>query len=101
MKRILQIAVIAALTVFFLWLFLRNDNLREVGADAEELQDGLVVRGHDRPLKGKVRSHGDHRIAMAFGILASLPGNEIRIDDREVVAVSFPEFWDQLALCRA
>ncbi len=31
MKRILQIAVIAALTVFFLWLFLRNANLREVG----------------------------------------------------------------------
>ncbi|HEX6098200.1 MAG TPA: lysylphosphatidylglycerol synthase transmembrane domain-containing protein [Thermoanaerobaculia bacterium] len=32
MKRILQIAVIAALTVFFLWLFLRNANLREVAA---------------------------------------------------------------------
>lgn len=32
MKRILQIAVIAALTVFFLWLFLRNANLSEVGA---------------------------------------------------------------------
>jgi len=31
-KRILQIAVIGALTVFFLWLFLRNANLREVGA---------------------------------------------------------------------
>jgi hypothetical protein len=30
-KRILQIGVIAALTVFFLWLFLRNANLREVG----------------------------------------------------------------------
>lgn len=32
MKRILQIAIIAALTVFFLWLFLRNANLREVGS---------------------------------------------------------------------
>ena len=32
MKRILQIAVVAALTVFFLWLFLRNANLSEVGA---------------------------------------------------------------------
>ena len=77
------------------------NNLRTVGADAEELHDGLVVRGHDRPLRGIVRSHGDHRIAMAFGILASLPGNEIRIDDMDVVAVSFPEFWNQLALCRA
>ena len=77
------------------------NNLRTVGADAEELEDGLVVHGHDRALKGTVRSYGDHRIAMAFGILASLPGNDIRIDDRDVVAVSFPDFWNQLAKCRA
>ncbi len=77
------------------------DNLRAIGADAEELHDGLVVRGQHKPLRGHVRSHGDHRIAMAFGILSSLPGNEIRIDDEEIVAVSFPEFWNQLALCRA
>lgn len=76
------------------------NNLRTVGADVEELHDGLVVRGHDKPLRGRVRSHGDHRIAMAFGILASLPGNEIRVDDSDVVAVSFPEFWNQLKLCR-
>ncbi len=77
------------------------NNLKAVGADAEELHDGLVVRGHDRPLAGTVRSYGDHRIAMAFGVLASLPGNDIRIDDRDVVAVSFPEFWNQLAACRS
>lgn len=76
------------------------NNLRNVGADAEELHDGLVVRGHDRPLRGRVRSHGDHRVAMAFGILASLPGNDIHVDDEEVVAVSFPEFWNQLRRCR-
>ena len=72
---------------------------RSVGADAEELHDGLVVHGHDRPLRGRVRSHGDHRVAMAFGILASLPGNQIALDDQSVVDVSFPEFWNQLALC--
>jgi 3-phosphoshikimate 1-carboxyvinyltransferase len=77
------------------------NNLRAVGADAEELHDGLVVHGSDRPLRGHVRSHGDHRIAMAFGILGSLPGNEIRVDNDDVVAVSFPDFWNQLALCRA
>jgi 3-phosphoshikimate 1-carboxyvinyltransferase len=76
------------------------NNLRNVGADAEELHDGLVVRGHDRPLRGRVRSHGDHRVAMAFGILASLPGNDIHIDDKDVVAVSFPDFWKQLERCR-
>jgi 3-phosphoshikimate 1-carboxyvinyltransferase len=75
------------------------NNLRNVGADAEELHDGLVVHGHRRPLRGRVRSHGDHRVAMAFGILASLPGNQITLDDRRVVDVSFPQFWNQLELC--
>lgn len=45
MKRILQIAVIAALTVFFLWLFLRNANLREVGAILASSSFGWVVAG--------------------------------------------------------
>jgi 3-phosphoshikimate 1-carboxyvinyltransferase len=68
-------------------------NLRAIGADADELSDGFVVRGSDRPLRGSVVTHADHRIAMAFGVLGALPGNEIEIDDRACVAVSFPEFW--------
>jgi 3-phosphoshikimate 1-carboxyvinyltransferase len=71
--------------------------LREVGAEAEELPDGLIVRGSDRPLRGRIVTHGDHRIAMAFGILAALPGNEIEVDDRECAAVSFPGFWETVA----
>lgn len=74
-------------------------NLRMVGADAEELHDGLVVRGPTTKLRGAVRSHGDHRVAMAFGILASLPGNDIRIEDRDIVSVSFPDFWTELGRC--
>jgi 5-enolpyruvylshikimate-3-phosphate synthase len=34
---------------------------------------------------------------MAFGILSALPGNEIAIDDRDCVAVSYPDFWADLA----
>jgi 3-phosphoshikimate 1-carboxyvinyltransferase len=74
-------------------------NLRAVGADAEELHDGLVVRGPTPTLRGAIRSHGDHRVAMAFGVLASLPGNQIEIDDRDVVSVSFPQFWSELDKC--
>jgi 3-phosphoshikimate 1-carboxyvinyltransferase len=69
------------------------NNLRRLGADAEELPDGLRVQGSDRPLRGRVGTEGDHRIAMAFGVLGALPGNEIEIDDRECVAVSYPGFW--------
>lgn len=72
-------------------------NLRAVGADAEELADGFVVRGSDRPLAGRVRTHGDHRIAMAFGVLGAVGGNAIDIDDRECVNVSYPGFWSDLA----
>ena len=71
--------------------------LRAVGAEAEELSDGLVVRGSDRPLRGRVTTHGDHRIAMAFGVLAALPGNEIEIDAPACAAVSFPGFWELIA----
>jgi len=70
--------------------------LRAVGAQAEELEDGLVVVGSDHPLRGRVATHGDHRIAMAFGVLGALPGNEIEVDDPECAAVSYPRFWEVL-----
>ena len=73
------------------------NNLRAIGADAEELPDGFIVRGSDRPLHGRVVTHGDHRIAMAFGILGALDGNAIEMDDRDCVEVSYPGFWSDLA----
>jgi cytidylate kinase len=72
-------------------------NLRAIGVDAEELPDGMVIRGSDRPLSGHVVTHGDHRLAMAFGVLGSVPGNAISIDDRSCVDVSFPGFWETLS----
>jgi 3-phosphoshikimate 1-carboxyvinyltransferase len=76
-------------------------NLRTLGADADELADGFVVRGTAPALRGRVVTHADHRMAMAFGILAALPGNEIAIDDRECVAVSYPSFWSDLSAVTA
>jgi 3-phosphoshikimate 1-carboxyvinyltransferase len=76
------------------------DNLRAVGADAEELPDGFVVRGSDRPYAGRVRTHADHRIAMAFGVLGATSGSAITVDDPSCVAVSYPTFWDDLARVR-
>jgi 3-phosphoshikimate 1-carboxyvinyltransferase len=72
------------------------DNLRAVGVDAEEAPDGLVVRGSDAPLQGAVRTHGDHRIAMAFAVLGAVRGNRITVDDPSCADVSFPGFWDLL-----
>jgi 3-phosphoshikimate 1-carboxyvinyltransferase len=72
-------------------------NLRAIGADAEELPDGMRIVGSDRPLAGKVATHGDHRLAMAFGVLGAAAGNAIEVDDRDCVAVSYPGFWTDLA----
>ncbi len=72
-------------------------NLRSLGADAEEQPDGFVVRGTSPILRGTVVTHGDHRLAMAFGVLGAIPGNEIAIDDPDCVAVSYPGFWSDLA----
>lgn len=71
-------------------------NLRAIGVDLEELPDGLIIRGSDAPLAGRIRCFNDHRIAMAFGVLAALPGNEIQVDDPGIASVSYPEFWDEL-----
>lgn len=72
-------------------------NLRAIGAEADELPDGMHIRGSSRPLRGRVTTYGDHRLAMAFGVLGTATGNAIEVDDRDCVAVSYPEFWRDLA----
>jgi 3-phosphoshikimate 1-carboxyvinyltransferase len=80
------------------------ENLRALGVRAEERPDGLDVEGSDRPLRGRIRTRGDHRIAMAFGVLGAIDGNDIEVDDRGAADVSFPGFWsllERLAAARA
>lgn len=73
------------------------ENLRRLGVEVEELPDGMRIVGSQAALSGSVITHGDHRLAMAFGILGALPGNRITIDDPGCVAVSYPTFWRDLA----
>jgi 3-phosphoshikimate 1-carboxyvinyltransferase len=71
-------------------------NLRAVGAEAEERPDGMRVIPSRRQLAGTIDPRGDHRIAMAFGVLSAASGNRITVTDPECVAVSYPGFWDDL-----
>jgi 3-phosphoshikimate 1-carboxyvinyltransferase len=74
------------------------ENLKRMGVVAEELPDGLIVPGRQTFLAARFDSFGDHRIAMAFAV-ASLAGDgESVIEGAEAASVSFPEFWDTLAL---
>lgn len=72
-------------------------NLRAIGVDAEELPDGMRISGTDAPLRGQVDPLGDHRLAMAFGILGALPGNDLQVLGADCVGVSYPSFWADLA----
>ena len=71
-------------------------NLRAVGATAEELPDGLRVRSGRRDLAGSIDPRGDHRIAMSFAVLSAATGGRITVQNPECVAVSYPEFWQDL-----
>ena len=77
-------------------LALVAENLRSVGGRAVVEGDDLHVDGGlDRP-RGPVRAAGDHRLAMAFAVLGTLPGARIRVDDMACAAVSFPRFPEVL-----
>ena len=75
-------------------------NLRALGADVEEFDDGLAVTG-GAPLTGTtVDSFDDHRIAMAMGVAALVASGETPITNAECASVSFPGFWDVLERLR-
>jgi 3-phosphoshikimate 1-carboxyvinyltransferase len=73
--------------------------LRRLGADLDELADGLLVRGGG-PLRGAViEAHGDHRVAMAMALAGCIvPG--VVIDDPDCTAKSYPDFWRDLGEVR-
>ncbi len=63
-----------------------------MGAAVEELPDGMIIEG-GRPLKGaEVRSHGDHRIAMALAVAALGAEGETVIENTGCITTSFPSF---------
>jgi 3-phosphoshikimate 1-carboxyvinyltransferase len=71
-------------------------NLRAMGAEVEEFEDGLDVPGGQTLHGATIDSGGDHRIAMAFSVAALRAQGETVIQGAESAAISFPEFFDLL-----
>jgi len=71
-------------------------NLRAMGAEVEEFEDGMSVSGPTKLRGATIDSHGDHRIAMAFAVAALLAKGETEIGGADCVSISFPEFFDLL-----
>ncbi len=66
--------------------------LRRLGAEIEPRPDGFLVHG-PTPLRGAaVRSHGDHRLAMALAVAGLIASGETLVQDTDCIADSFPEF---------
>ena len=70
------------------------DGLRANGVDCETLGDDLLVggRGHAAPGGGVVKTHMDHRLAMAFLMMGLASDKPVQVDDGTFIATSFPDF---------
>jgi len=76
-------------------------NIRALGGKAEVRDNDLFVEGTGAPPRGRVITEGDHRIAMAFAVLGTLPGAKVTIDNIACAAVSYPGFPAMLKTIRS
>ena len=71
-------------------------NLRAMGAQVEEREDGLKIPGGQKLRGVEVDSLGDHRIAMAFAIAALRAEGETQIRGADAAVISYPGFFNTL-----
>ncbi|WP_434511943.1 3-phosphoshikimate 1-carboxyvinyltransferase [Desulfitobacterium sp. AusDCA] len=69
------------------------EGLKALGADIEELPDGMRIMGKPKLLGGRAQSHNDHRLAMAWAIAGLLSENGVSLEGIEAALVSFPGFF--------
>jgi len=72
-------------------------NLRLMGAEVEEFDDGLRIPGGQKLHGASLESFGDHRIAMAFAVAALRAEGETEIKGADAAVISYPEFFETLA----
>ena len=68
--------------------------LRALGAEIDELPEGLVIRGKPRLRGGSVDSAGDHRIAMSAAVAATVCAEDVCVEGADCVGKSYPRFWE-------
>ena len=73
------------------------EELSKLGVDVIETEDGMEIKGADN-LKGNVTisTHDDHRIAMTFAVLNLVSDGEIKLDNKNCVEISYPDFFNDL-----
>ena len=73
-------------------------NLKKIGIDVHEVNNNLYILGKKIKINKdiKIKSFGDHRIAMSFSILNTLHYNKLKIDDKKCINISYPDFAKHL-----
>jgi 3-phosphoshikimate 1-carboxyvinyltransferase len=71
-------------------------NLRAMGAEVEERQDGLKIQGNQKLHGAEIDSFGDHRIAMAFAVAALRADGQTKINRADAAVISYPAFFEAL-----
>jgi 3-phosphoshikimate 1-carboxyvinyltransferase len=70
--------------------------LRKLGLDAIEAEDGFTINGCCLPKSGVVQAHGDHRLAMAMAVAGLAAAGPVTIEGAEMMNESFPGFVETL-----
>ncbi len=70
--------------------------LRKMGVNVEELEDGLIIEGREDLKPSEAISYGDHRIAMSMIIAGLTSLGETTVEDTDCANTSFPGFMDML-----
>lgn len=70
--------------------------LKAFGIDVTETSDGLIIKG-GRPKGADITSANDHRIVMAFSVMAANSDGQTMIDGCEAINKSYPDFFEDFS----
>jgi 3-phosphoshikimate 1-carboxyvinyltransferase len=73
-----------------------TEGLRRLGVEVDETEDSMTIHGGRRFRGARVRSFGDHRVAMSLAIAGLSSEGGVEIDDAGCVEISFPNFFELL-----
>jgi 3-phosphoshikimate 1-carboxyvinyltransferase len=72
------------------------ENLRRLGADIEEEEDGFVIHGPCALSGARVSSFGDHRVAMSMAVAGLIADGGVVVENAEAASVSYPGFFEDV-----
>jgi 3-phosphoshikimate 1-carboxyvinyltransferase len=73
-----------------------TEGLKRMGAQIEELQDGWIIKGKTKLSGARLKSFGDHRIAMALAVAGLTADDSVILEGESCVHISYPSFFEDL-----